>query len=88
MAGEIGRSDLLIVPKFESKLSDTINKELGVASKSASNTGRKSARKPRKALAAVLLKLALLRVLLVALSTALWLLFKTMSARLFRVSIR
>lgn len=37
---EIGRSDLLIVPKFESKLSDTINKELGVASKSASNTGR------------------------------------------------
>ncbi len=40
MAGEIGRSDLLIVPKFESKLSDTINKELGVASKSASNTGR------------------------------------------------
>ena len=36
---EIGRSDLLIVPKFESKLSDTINKELGVASKSASNTG-------------------------------------------------
>lgn len=39
MAGEIGRSDLLIVPKFESKLSDTINKELGVASKSASNTG-------------------------------------------------
>ncbi len=40
MAGEIGRSDLLIVPKFESKLSDTINKELGVASKTASNTGR------------------------------------------------
>lgn len=37
---EIGRSDLLIVPKFESKLSDTINKELGVASKNASNTGR------------------------------------------------
>lgn len=37
---EIGRSDLLIVPKFESKLSDTINKELGVASKTASNTGR------------------------------------------------
>lgn len=37
---EIGRSDLLIVPKFESKLSDTINKELGGASKSASNTGR------------------------------------------------
>lgn len=37
---EIGRSDLLIVPKFENKLSDTINKELGVASKSASNTGR------------------------------------------------
>ncbi len=37
---EIGRSDLLIVPKFESKLSDTINKELGVASKCASNTGR------------------------------------------------
>lgn len=36
---EIGRSDLLIVPKFESKLSDTINKELGVASKTASNTG-------------------------------------------------
>lgn len=36
---EIGRSDLLIVPKFESKLSDTINKELGIASKSASNTG-------------------------------------------------
>lgn len=37
---EIGRSDLLIVPKFENKLSDTINKELGVASKTASNTGR------------------------------------------------
>lgn len=37
---EIGRSDLLIVPKFESKLSETINKELGVASKSAGNTGR------------------------------------------------
>lgn len=36
---EIGRSNLLIVPKFESKLSDTINKELGVASKTASNTG-------------------------------------------------
>lgn len=36
---EIGRSDLLIVPKFEGKLSDTINKELGVASKTASNTG-------------------------------------------------
>ncbi len=31
---EIGCSDFLIVPKFESKLSDTINKELGVASKS------------------------------------------------------
>ena len=37
---EIGRSDLLIVPKFESKLSETINKELGVASKSAGSTGR------------------------------------------------
>lgn len=37
---EIGRSDLLIVPKFDSKLSEKINKELGVASKSAGSAGR------------------------------------------------
>ena len=83
---EIGRSDLLIVPKFESKLSDTINKELGVASKSASNTGRAIGTQTAQGFSGGFAQ-ALLRVPLVALSTALWLLFKTMSARLFRVSI-